>query len=179
MKKNRVLTAVLAGVMTTAIAATMCSVVSAKNINKKSTQKTTTSPVTVMPNPFTDCGQDMSKAAIVSGFIFHTPFYSNYTVIAADGITQINLKSKDLNYDIKISKEKGENEPATTYDYVSINDVRLKDTNAKFAIENGKVYDAYWTENGYTYSLSDENGLKVDDAVGHILEIIEAENTMN
>ena len=110
--KNRVIAIITTAVVTASIATTVCFTCSA--LKSPSTSKPDTIAfasehigfIDGMPNPFTEC-KTIEEAEEISGVKFAVPEYSQSTILACEGMIEIQI-AKDENNTIAIRKSADE-----------------------------------------------------------------------
>lgn len=182
MKKNKVLAVISAAVVTSAIAATMCCSASAAiNNNTVNQSKNKTSICCSMPNPFTQCDENMEKAAKVAGFDFNLPKMSQFQSTARKGMIDVKIQNGDFDYiHFRKSTDSGNiSGDYNKYNYTQVNDTRISDLDAMFGIKDGKTFVVYWHANGFSYSITSDKGISTENAIGEVLKVMQSESVIN
>lgn len=147
-----------------------------------------TSPVSAMINPWTDCGEDLNCGAGVAGFSFPLKI-ENYTVRAMKGMFEVRFSLED-NRDVIIRKaetfegkpdENGIIDISGDYNQYPVNKTITLNNGVKFSVrgedENYRVAN-FAAETGY-YSITCDKGLSTQDLEYFYNLLAEAETPYN
>ena len=175
--KNRVIAIITTAVVTASIATTVCFTCSA--LKSPSTSKPDTIAfasehigfIDGMPNPFTEC-KTIEEAEEISGVKFAVPEYSQSTILACEGMIEIQI-AKDENNTIAIRKSADEGDNTGLFGDYQFKKINIGDCEVTLKTENGKIYAAYFTGEDGTISISCNTPLKLSEVKTMLQQLID------
>ena len=175
--KNRVIAIITTAVVTASIATTVCFTCSA--LKSPSTSKPDTIAfasehigfIDGMPNPFTEC-KTIEEAEEISGVKFAVPEYSQSTILACEGMIEIQI-AKDENNTIAIRKSAAEGDNTGLFGDYQLKKINIGDCEVTLKTENGKIYAAYFTGEDGTISISCNTPLKLSEVKAMLQQFID------
>ena len=135
---------------------------------------------TQIPNPWIDCGT-LEEAAQIAGFDMTVPDridgYPNTTIQAMDkSVIQVFYSDKALGEEgcktVLIRKGLGEEDISGDYnEYKENTTAQMRDAEVSLRGDGGLVYTATWIRDGYSYSISADDGMSAEQ-IEELVEII-------
>lgn len=174
--KNRVIAIITTAAVTASIAATVCITCSATNNSSSSTPGTIAFSsehigfIDGMPNPFTEC-KTIEEAEEISGVKFAVPEYSQSTILACEGMIEIQI-AKDENNTIAIRKSADEGDNTGLFGDYELKKINIGDCEVTLKTENGKIYAAYFTAEDGTISITCDKPLEADEIIAIVDNIV-------
>lgn len=174
--KNRVIAIITTAVVTASIATTVCFTCSALESPSTSTPDTIAFAsehigfIDGMPNPFTEC-KTIEEAQRISGIKFAVPEYSQSTILACEGMIEIQI-AKDEIHTITIRKSAGEEDISGVYDGKEMQLHSTDGVDVNVRLKDGKFISAYFTGDDGTYSITCDEPLEANEIIAIVDRIV-------
>lgn len=141
------------------------------------TAKASTEDIAGIANPWQDCGQDTEMAEKIAGFSIKAPAFSNYTIYAMNGVIEIQIDTED-NGTISFRKAESDNVNVSgIYEelhYVMLDNKDLKTPASIGCDSDGNIKVATWSQGDYSYTMTSDGEIEVEDVVNYINQMYDA-----
>lgn len=135
---------------------------------------------TQIPNPWTDCGT-LEEAAELAGFDIAVPdridgYPNTFIQAVKDEMIQVFYSDKDMTAEdrrtVLIRKGKGSEDISGDYNKYALQEEKeMHGVKVTVKGEGETIYNAVWTQDGYAYSISADDGLTLDQ-VDALVELV-------
>lgn len=144
-----------------------CTLLAACGAKKEAAQETNTQ----IPNPWVDCST-LEEAGKLAGFEITVPdridgYPNTYIQAVKDEMIQVFYSDQDMNAEnrktVLIRKGKGSEDISGDYnEYARQEEQEIHGVTATLKGEGEKIFNAVWTQDGFAYSISADEGLTLE-----------------
>lgn len=158
------------------MAVAACTLLTACGAKKEPAQETNAQ----IPNPWVDCGT-LEEAAELAGFDIAVPdridgYPNTYIQAVKDEMIQVFYSDQDMNAEdrktVLIRKGKGSEDISGDYnEYARQQEQEMHGVAVTLKGEGDTIFNAVWTQDGFAYSVSADEGLTLDQ-VDSLVELV-------